>query len=398
MRTLARWTCAIAAAAALAAATPAHAGPGNGIRFGAGRVHPFLEVEGRWDSNVLLEPAGELADLTIHVRPGLRFAADGEKLAVKFDGAIDVVRYLGLDGDTTDLSRVDAMAGLDLELNRRGVVGLELEERFSRGDRARSLSLGNSVISNVNALRVGIPWRPGGALTLSAGGEWVLETFEEYVTGDASIADLGYDEIRGSAEARWRFLPRTSALVRALWQQRLPRDETVSLELSGLKVLAGATGLVTPHFAGTVEAGYGDTFESADEPFSTWLANLEAEWIATEKVRAKVGWSHGFDFDPGITTALFESDAVWAEARALLRGDRLALALRATWDHLDYVLADGTTAIVRVSPTAEWKASRWLRIGAGYAYTSRSSTGDVATFETFEYDKNEVWLTAGIVY
>jgi hypothetical protein len=64
---------ALAAVLIASAASAAAASPGNGIRLGGseGRLHPFLDVELRYDSNVSYTPANEaVADLILHARPG----------------------------------------------------------------------------------------------------------------------------------------------------------------------------------------------------------------------------------------------------------------------------------------------------------------------------------------
>src|SRR5512132_3356813 len=113
----------LAAFLALAAA-PAGASPGNGIRLGGaeGRLHPYLDLEARWDSNVnfatstpALEgatPQGKvLGDLILHVRPGFTLKVPGELVAVELDANADWAQYLGLeDPDTRDLSKLYASA------------------------------------------------------------------------------------------------------------------------------------------------------------------------------------------------------------------------------------------------------------------------------------------------
>jgi hypothetical protein len=400
-----------AAAAALALAPAARAGVGNGIRFGDGRMHLYLTVEPRYDSNVSLDPSGQaIGDVAVHLRPGLTFEADGDLLDVRFDGAIDFVQYLGVESaDTTDLSRIDATAALGLGLNREGVLGLELEDRLTRSDQTQSLAIPTAAISIANVLDLTVPWRPGGgALVASAGGRWIVESFEPYLEGfvcdpatdpacdTALYSQLGYNEVQLFGEGRWKFLPRTSAVLRATWLERIPNDETVALPGSGLKILGGLTGLVTSRFAATIEGGWGDTFDSVGVPYSTWLANVEAEWIPNETVRGTIGYSHGYDFDPGIATALYGSDRAWVEAHALL--GRLTLGLVGRWDRLEYVLSDSTTQVVQVTPTAEMEAARWIRLGLGYRFTTRSSAGSLADLPAWEYTKNEVWLSIRLVY
>ncbi|HSN90597.1 MAG TPA: hypothetical protein VLS93_05175 [Anaeromyxobacteraceae bacterium] len=399
---------AAAVAAVLAIAPTARAGPGAGIRFGGGVLHPYLEIEPRWDSNVMLDAGQEIADAVVAVRPGARFEREGTRLALRIDGRLSVVRFMGLEGDTADLSRLDATAEVALEANRDGALGLELGDRFTRGVESLSLSLPNAVVSSANALRLRVPWRPGGgALELAAGGEWIRESFEPYLEGfvcapvlpgcdSATLAGLGYHELRGNGEVRWRFLPRTAARLRGTWVERLPDDTALSDDGSAVKVMGGLSGLVTSRFAATLEAGFGDTLGSAAEPYSSWLANVELEWIGGEKRRVRVGYTHGFEFDPGSATSLYGSDRVFLDARAAF--GRFSLALAASWDRLDYVLTDATSQIVRAEPRLESAVARWLWLGLGYRYTARSSSGSLASLPSWEYARNEAWLSARLEY
>jgi hypothetical protein len=405
----------LAAVAALGTASPAAAGPGNGIRLGGsdGRLHPFLELETRSDSNVYFAvPGAKTDDLVLHVRPGLVVAAPGDLAAVDLRAALDWAQYLGVGGDTAGLSRLYGDASLGVGLNRRGTVGLELGDRFRRSASTDALSFGSAVISNFNALRLAVPWKPGGgALLVTVGGEWQLETFEPYLAGvlcdDPSfpacdtdrLADLGYSELRGTGEVRWKFLPRTAGVLDVSWFARLPNDAAIGDDVSGLRALTGLTGLVSARLAATVKAGYGDTFGSAEEGFRTWLANVELEWLATETASVRGGYLHDFGSDPA-RGALFSTNRLYTEARMLV-GGRTTLRLLGDLERRGYELADDvTTSLLRVEPSVEYEVVRPLRVAAGYAFTSRSSDLPAGTpaLPGFDYDRSEAFLRLALTY
>jgi hypothetical protein len=155
----------LAALLALAAA-PAGASPGNGIRLGGseGRLHPYLDLEGRWDSNVFYTPDDRsVGDFILHVRPGFQLDVPAEPVAVKLGGNLDWAQYLGQnDSNTSDLSKLYAQAALGVSVNRRGMVGLELDDEFRRSPSTSAFVLDGAVIANYNALRLKVPFRPGG--------------------------------------------------------------------------------------------------------------------------------------------------------------------------------------------------------------------------------------------
>lgn len=410
---------ALAAVLALAAA-PAGASPGNGIRLGGseGRLHPYLDVEGRWDSNVLFSSTGAaIGDLILHFRPGFTVSVPGEAVAVDFDGKLDWAQYLGVDSTATrDLSRLFGEATLGITVNRRGQVGLELDDRFARSASTQAFVFDGAVISNLNVLSVKVPWKPGGgALVLTLSGDWTLETFEPFgdcpagstsITCDpTALGDRSYNDLRGSAEVRWRFLPRTSALAQVSYFSRQPTKSSVQGDASGFDGRVGLTGLVTPHLGASVKLGYADTTTSTNQGVSTWLATIEAEWLATEAAKLRLGWNHQYGVDPGNVLALYTANVVVLGARYDLAG-RYGARLDAYWERRDYPhaapsspgAAPGASGdIYRIEPGFEAALTRWLNGSVAYAYSSRSSSSSAAP-SGFDYSKNEVWIRLVATY
>jgi len=407
-------------AALLAGASlTATASPGDGIRLGGseGRLHPFLELEGRWDSKAYVDPypvtAKDAADFIVHIRPGLKLSVPGDMTSVELSAALDIARYMGSDDPVTkDLSKVYASAELGVAVNKGGVVGLEVDDTFRRSDRPQALSIGSSVVSNYNVLGVRVPFRPGGgALTLNVNGGWALETYEAIASADCTgspdpqcaIADLGYNELRAGAGAAWKFLPRTSALLDFGYFKRMP-DLAAAADPAGYRVTAGLTGLITPHIGATLKAGYGSTTSVTTsagtlDALGTWLATAELEWQPSETTRVVVGYGHDVVVDPG---AQYETNKLNAEARQLVAG-RFALALTAGFDQLSYTtgsntITTGSSTILRVSPTVGVEVTRWLRAEVGYAYTDRAASSDATGFAANEYSKSEAWLKAVATY
>jgi hypothetical protein len=207
---------------------------------------------------------------------------------------------------------------------------------------------------------------------------------------------VSYNELRGGAEVRWRFLPRTSAVFQTSYFSRVPNDTTVAPEVSGLEARAGFSGLVTPHLGATVKVGYMDTLGSTPEPYGTWLATLEGEWLATESATLRLGWDHGYGIDPANVLSVYTSDRVIVGAKYALAG-RYGARLDASWERRDYAFQDDSSGdYVRVEPALEAALSRWMNASLGYAYSSRTST--FADTPGFDYTKNVVWLRLVFTY
>lgn len=403
---------ALAAVLAVGLASPAAASAGNGIRLGGseGRLHPFLELESRSDSNVLYwAPGQSVSDVILHVRPGLTLAIPGDLTAVDLRAALDWAQYLGLEGKTSDLSRLYGDASIGVGVNRRGQLGLELGDSFVRNSNTSVLSLGSAVIANDNTFRAAVPWRPGGgALILTLGGEWQLETYEPYLKGSlcdptnglcdsVALSKLGWNELRGTGELKWKFLPRTAVVLDGGYFSRLPNDKALSVAISGYRTTAGFAGLVTTRLAGTLKAGYGQTF--GDLTLRTWLANAEVEWLVSETAGVRVGYAHDFGTDPGRVFTLFQTNRGYAGGHVLV-GGRFTGRLDASLERRAYESVAAHATLFRVEPSIEAEITRAFRAVLGYAYTDRTSTAPVGTpgLPGFDFSKNEVWLRGVVSY
>ena len=99
--------------------------------------------------------------------------------------------------------------------------------------------------------------------------------------------------------------------------------------------------------------------------------------------------------DPEASAPDSEGSTVSEELR---RFGRFALVLEASWDRLDYVVGDSISQIIRAEPRFETALASWFWLGLGYRYTSRTSDGSLSDLATWEYTKNEAWLTARLEY
>ena len=409
----------------LLAAMPARATLGNGIRVGGadGRLHPFLELELRYDSKVAtyyLPTQTSGGDMLLHLRPGLLLTVPGDTVAVDLRAALDWAQYFGIsDAATKDLSNLFATVSLGVGFNRKGQVGLELDEQFARSNQPMAYAAASGVISNYNDLAVKVPWRPGGgALTLALTGGWTMETFEAYkayqvcIPGvdnpfcDSSfLSDLGYNNVNAGVDLNWKFLPKTSALLDVSWFDRIPNSKVRSIEATGLRAQAGVSGLVTTHLAATIKAGYGTTLGVSLDPLAgpppaklgTWLATLSAEWLPSPFSTLKLTWSHDLGVDPGITYALYTVHHVTLEGKSRLNS-RLAAALTGDYATLSY--QDGlksASTVVTARPALQAELARWAMLELAYQYTSRST--DLAVPPPgWKYSKSEVWLRGVFTY
>ena len=69
----------------------------NGIKIGDGRLHPYLDLEARFDSAVgyFGKPPTLTPDVPFRFRPGLRFELPGTNNIIHFNGNAEYVFYPG---------------------------------------------------------------------------------------------------------------------------------------------------------------------------------------------------------------------------------------------------------------------------------------------------------------
>ncbi len=395
MRRISRAAGALVACIITGVASAASASAGNGIRLGGtdGRLHPFLDYETRYDSNVSYVSNQRQGDLILHVRPGAELKIPGDRAVIEFSGAIDWAQYLGVEADTGDLSRLYADASFAALLNPRRPVSIRIDDDFRRQISTSSLAFASAVIANSNALTLSIPFKPGGgALVLTARGQWLLESYQAYSAGQ-DVSDLGYNEFRTGLDAQWKFLPRTSATFQAGFFSRLPNSSTSTNKASGVDVLAGVTGLVTPHVGVSLKAGYGGAFGSGND-FSTFLADIGTEWLPAEGASLRLGISRAFGIDP--SASVYSTNSVYATGRMKMV-QRYSFQTTVRYDYLSFAKLDATSAFFRIEPGIEGTVSRWLTATIAYAYSSRISDFP-AGIPVADYSKQEAWLKLGFTY
>jgi hypothetical protein len=185
-------------------------------------------------------------------------------------------------------------------------------------------------------------------------------------------------------------------VIDAGYFSRVPNDSSVSQDVSGVQGRVGFSGLVTPHLGATVKLGYADTLGSTPTSYGTFLATVEGEWLASEAARVRVGWDHGFGFEPDTVFYLYTSNKVLLAARYALAG-RYGARLDAYWERRAYAFVDGSPSAdtIRVEPSLEAALSRWINASVAYAYSSRQASRDTPGFD---YTKNEAWLRFVFTY
>ena len=393
-------------------------GENNGIRVGPGRLHPYFDLEGRYDSAAVYVPvdpnnaaAGvELkGDILMHFRPGFRLDVPGTDVTFGFNGFYDYVWYTGLISNTSAPSHSQAGADMHAEINREGTVGLEVADSFSRSDRPRDIGVGVAVISLYNQLRLTAPIRPGGrAFEIRPHGEYTVEFFGAYSglppglgpcppgtcpgnPSDPSVND--YQNYAGGLDIHWKFLPQTAFVFESNFEGRsyFHPDSSVVPPGKLLKLRAGAQGLVTPKIQAILKAGYAIGFSGAA---STFIGQAEMTWSPNEISAVTVGVLR--DVNNAIGAASATDLRFYLNTKTFLIG-RLGLHGNFAYDIVSFTQGRGQSdQLFSVDIGPDFAVARWFILSAGYVFSKRSS--DYAASLPLNYSRNEVYLRLTFTY
>jgi hypothetical protein len=399
-------------------------GENNGIRVGPGRLHPYFDLEGRYDSAAIYVPSDpnnqsspyELKpEILMHFRPGFRLDVPGTDVTFGLNAYYDYVWYTGLlTSGSSAASRSEAGADMHAEINREGAVELDLADSFARSDRPRDIGLGVAVISLYNQLRLTAPIHPGGrAFEVRPHGEYTVEFFSGYsglppgigpcppgtnctsVAADPSASD--YQNYAGGVDVHWKFLPQTALVFESNFEGRsyfhpngvngspapIPPGKILKLQV-------GAQGLVTPKIQAILKAGYAIGFDGAA---STFIGQGEMTWTPNELSAITLGVLR--DVNNAVGAASATDLRAYVNTKTFLIG-RLGLHLNFAYDLISFTQGRGKSdQLFNVDLGPDYAIARWFILSAGYVLSKRTSDYDTLPLN---YTRNEAYLRLTFTY
>ena len=394
-------------------------GENNGIRIGPGRLHPYLDLEGRYDSAAIYLPvnptdpatAYELKpEILMHFRPGFRLDVPGTDVTFGLNGYYDYVWYTGwVTSGSTAASHSEAGADMHAEFNREGAVEFDVADTFARSDRPRDIGLGVAVISLYNQLRLTAPIHPGGrAFEVRPHGDYSVEFFGAYSgipqgigpcapgTCSPTPTDPGvndYQNYAGGVDVHWKFLPQTALVFESNFEGRsyFHPDSSVVAPGKILKLVAGAQGLVTPKIQAILKAGYAIGFDGAA---STFIGRAEGTWTPNEVSTLTLGVLR--DVNNAVGSASATDLRVYLNTKTFLIG-RLGLHGNFAYDLISFTQGRGQNdQLFTVDIGPDFAVARWFILSAGYVFTKRTS--DYADALPLNYTRNEAYLRLTFTY
>lgn len=363
-----------------------------GFRIGDGRLHLLGEVDGRFDSlvgyfNNATTPSPEIIFVP---RLGATYTLESPSTLVKFNANAEYLIFSGiLSPGSRNLSRLQALAGIDTSFNREGSVQIDIGDSLTRSDRTQNPSAGIGIVSLFNNLYLGVPIRPGGrALEITPRVSWAVEFFEPLLTGVSQcpagditcdpnrVGDMNYSNLNFALNSRFKFLPKTAAVLEANFDLRTYwNSAATNLPAQILRGRAGLAGLITPRFSilllGGAAYDFGATRRAAP------IAQVEGSYLFGETATIALGYTR--DMMPVPAFGTFADDRGYLNARLSFFGDRLQLNGTASVDYFTFFAAMGTVANrndlligVNVGPT--FAITSWFLVGASYGLGYRTSS------------------------
>lgn len=279
----------------------------SGIKIGDGRLHPYFDLEGRYDSAVgyFGNPPTLQGDIAVRFRPGLRFELLGSDNTVNFNGNAEYVLYTGaLSSGSREVSRFQTDIGLDAAFNKTGAIEFQIGDQLVRSDRNNNPLFTIGVLSLYNSLRVAVPIHPGGgALEFTPKAQWSVEFFEPLIPAalptcpagnpacqPRQASDMNYSNLNAGLGARWKFLPKTAVVFDGTVDYRTYFNTTASRrDATLMKLQLGLAGLISSKISVLLLAGYGRDFISSGQ---TFLGQAELGVLLSDATTFKFGYVH----------------------------------------------------------------------------------------------------------
>jgi hypothetical protein len=410
------WALALAAYGAGGGAAHAEA---NGIKFGESRLHPFFELESRYDSAALAVAYGNNnpdlpGDLLLHFKPGLKLDMPSSTLAVGLNGNLDYVLYTGLvKPGTRNASRMQGEADLQLGINRPGNISLDVGDHVTKSDRVTVPTIAVGALSLYNDARLVADVHPsGGAVQLTPSYHLITENFSPIIS-DGSFCDPASDpacpedslsshnylnHVFGLS-GRWKFLPKTAMTIDSAFLMRRYQNSEGGTPVNTLRASAGLAGLVTKHISTIIKLGWGQDFTTSS--FSSPVAQAELAYLLSQSGEIKAGYVRTFEPVSGGSFVTFGDDRAYLNTRLLL-GYRVAVHGALTMDFISYRSAtgEGTRSDNGVTADlgADWEFRPWAVVGGGYLYSRRSSDDQYAFVGKGSFSRNEVYFKCQVIY
>lgn len=373
----------------------------NGFKMGDGRLHLLGELDSRFDSLVgYFQSQGVPNPEIVFVpRAGLDYELSSPSTSVKVGGRVEYLFYSGLLSGMSSqrLNRLQGTASIETAFNKDGAVEVDLSDSLARTDRTQNPALALGAVSLFNALSLAVPIKPGGrALEITPRVTWSVEFFEALLTGTSSCntglacrpEDMNYSNLNFALGGRYRFLPKTAALLDANFDYRTYWNPSAgNLPANILRGRVGLAGLLTPRFSVTLLAGAAYEFAqaatggaAARTARAAPIGMAELSYLVGDSIAVSVGYLRDLYAVPALGT--MSDDRGYLNARLSFLGERLGINGTFAVDYFTFF-----TGTDMANPYASNRqdlslsgslgpsvvVTSWFVVGANYTISFRSS-------------------------
>jgi len=373
------------------------AGPGDGIRLGEVVIHPSVQTEIGYQSNVhLLDRPGDTDspdDWWLRIVPQVKAEKNGGRARFALHALYDWRKY----AYNTELdSFQDFEVGAAVNVNEERPLSLALENRTRAQSRPSELELYGRHHRLSNTARVSTMYKPGTALEVKPSAFWYYDKF----TASGSRDVFAEKHTTGvGADARWAFLSRTVLAFTGEGGQ-VRYTESIPLPQAGRDVNTGSywwhgegglVGQVRPKINIALKLGYGQAVYDDGESLNdvrgiTALAKVE--WIP--RATNHVTLAYDRDFRDVYFTNFRINDRVSASYRHLLAGVWLGEARGAfAWQTYSEPF-ERRDQVARTDLSMRRVLREWADVGLSYGYEQRWSNESGVAFPNADPESDYV--------
>ncbi len=398
------------------AASPALAAPGEHIQSGGLTITPSVQLGMFYRSNAFRRQTDPQATGFGALTPAITASADGPDVQFNLGARYTLQKYLFLSNVADPAVRRERISNLDrfnnvginanLVILPKSVVGFTTRYRLALRNNPSDINIDADdpyTTQFQNAVGAGLDIRPGPALTVTPGFDYVWTQY--FVpTNDAVRDPFNVRNAYGPRlDATWRFLPRTNFVFRSQyrfnrWSDNTPNIQGAQIAINDSnlgRVEAGIQGRLTERLRVVFRlgSGFGKFIDSTSlRPGQGLLAVLQGSYDVTEAHNVSLGVRKSF-FDSFFTNvvSLVAINASWRGQY----GDKVSSDLQIGTRFETY---DGPVTrndqVTRLNLGVDYNINAWAQAGIRGGWLQRRSPSAPAV----EYDDINAGLAVTFTY
>ncbi len=373
----------------------------RGIRSGAFRVYPRIELSAERNDNIYATGANEVVDTLLRVRPEIAIESGWSQNLVTAYARGSATRYAQNDGESTGEYGLGAAARIDVTRRSNLHFGFDhastFEPRTAPSAPRKAVALGglNVTQAHVSASRA------AGYVKLSGRADWRVLDYDDVRTGLGAVIDQDARDRRVaslSARVDIAISPDTAFFIQAAGNDR--RYEAASAPAApnrdsrGSEYLLGANFEISAAVRGEIAAGYIEqSFDKAAfDDVSGFGVRAQLEWFPTGLTTVAVAAGRTVEDTPVVGAAAYLSDSASLAIDHELRRN-VILSAKLTWNRDDYEGAERVDRRSGVNVGAIYLVNRNLGVNVSVSTLQTRSAG-AARDHDFNVNRLAVSLVA----